>query len=354
MLARPMLRPRAHRPPASPALRARARSLAALCLVASLASCLLAACGDSSAQPTARLMLDFTPNAVHAGIYSAVRRGYDRKEGVHLEVLQPSASTDSARLLLAGRINFAILDIHDLAIADAHGEGIVGVLALVARPLAAVIAQPQIGSPRQLEGRTVGVTGVPSDEAVLDSVLAGGGADPQRVHRVNIGFEAVPSMLANRVDGATAFWDVEGVALSRARPGTQEFRVDDYGAPAYPELVVCVTRPELQHHERLVAEVLHAISHGYQVTVSNPAASVNDMMDEVPGLQRAVLEEQLGVLHGAFVRPNGTYGELNIPSLRAWAAWEARFGIVPTPPNVNALFEPRFATPSSYSEFEIR
>lgn len=333
-----------------PAPGTRARSLAALCLIASLGSLGLSACGDSSDAPTARLMLDFTPNAVHAGIYSAVHRGYDRKEGVHLEVLQPSASTDSARLLLAGRINFAILDIHDLAIDDAHGEGIVGVLALVARPLAAVIAQPHIESPRQLEGRTVGVTGVPSDEAVLDSVLAGAGADPKRVHRVNIGFEAVPSMLANRVDAATAFWDVEGVALSRARPGTREFRVDEYGAPAYPELVVCVTRAELQHHEKLVAAVLGAISRGYQVTVSDPAASLGDMIDEVPGLERSVLQEQLTALHGAFVRPGGRYGELNIASLRDWAAWEARFGIVPTPPDVDTLFEPRLVPPANTAE----
>jgi putative hydroxymethylpyrimidine transport system substrate-binding protein len=354
MLARPMGRPRRHPSPTPPVPRTRARSLAALCLVACLAPCGLAACGDASGVPTARLMLDFTPNAVHAGLYSAVHRGYDRKEGVHLEVLQPSASTDSARLLLTGRINFAILDIHDLAIADAHGEGIVGVLALVARPLAAVIAQSHILSPRQLEGRTVGVTGVPSDEAVLDSVLAGAGADPHRVHRVNIGFEAVPSMLANRVDAATAFWDVEGVALSRARPGTREFRVDEYDAPTYPELVVCVTRAELQHHEQRVAEVLRAISRGYQVTVSDPAASVGDMMDEVPGLQRSALQEQLAALHGAFVRPGGRYGELNIPSLRAWAAWEARFGIVSAPPDVSSLFEPGFTTPSAYSEFLLR
>ena len=354
MLARPMARLRRHRSP-TPAAGTRARSLGALCLIACLGSLGLAACGASSDTPTARLMLDFTPNAVHAGIYSAVRRGYDRKEGVPLEVLQPSESTDSARLLLAGRINFAILDIHDLAIADAHHEGIVGVLALVARPLAAVLAQPHVQSPRELEGRTVGVTGVPSDEAVLDSVLAGAGADPKRVHRVNIGFEAVPSMLANRVDAATGFWDVEGVALARARPGTREFRVDEYGAPAYPELVVCVTGAELQHHEKLVAAVLRAISRGYQVTIGDPAASLGDMMAEVPGLQRSALQEQLTALHGAFVRPGGVYGELNIPSLGAWAAWEARFGIVPTPPDVTTLFEPRLATPSSaYSEFQIR
>ena len=83
----------------------------------------------------------------------------------------------------------------------------------------------------------MGVTGDPSDEAVLDSVVSPARAATPRGRRVNIGFQAVPSMLANRVDAATAFWDVEGVALARARPGTREFRVDEYGAPAYPELV---------------------------------------------------------------------------------------------------------------------
>jgi ABC-type nitrate/sulfonate/bicarbonate transport system substrate-binding protein len=338
MLARLMARATAY---ATRSADLRRLSNVAACALALLAAPALAGCGAAANTPqAATLMLDFTPNAVHAGIYSAVRRGYDRDEGVRLDVLQPSASTDSARLLLAGRVDLAILDIHDLAIADADGQEIVGVLALVARPLAAVIAQPHIATPRELEGRTVGVTGVPSDEAVLDSVLVGAGASPRRVHRVNIGFEAVPSLLAGHVDAATAFWDVEGVALSRARPGTREFRVDEYGAPAYPELVVCVTRKTLQHRAAFVENALAAIARGYQVTLADPHASTSDMVAEVPGVERGALEEQLAALHGAFARPGGRYGELDTASLREWAAWEARFGIVPKPPDVGSLFDP--------------
>lgn len=58
-----------------------------------------------------------TPNAVHAGIYAALARGYDRAAGVRLRVVAPTASTDSIKLLEAGRVSFAVLDIHDLAIA---------------------------------------------------------------------------------------------------------------------------------------------------------------------------------------------------------------------------------------------
>jgi ABC-type nitrate/sulfonate/bicarbonate transport system substrate-binding protein len=329
-------------------VRAPARRPALAAVQALVLAAALAGCGNASGgTPDATLMLDFTPNAVHAGIYSAVRRGFDREQGVRLEVEQPSASTDSARLLLAGRIDFAILDIHDLAIADAHGENLVGVLALLARPLAAVIAQPQFSSPRSLAGHLVGVAGDPSDEAVLDSVLTGAGANPHSVTRVNIGFQAVPSMLAGRVDAVTAFWDVEGIALSRARRGTHEFRVDEYGAPAYPELVVCVTRAELEHHRAFVRKVLAAIAHGYAFTLGDPQASVGDMVAEVPGLERSALGEQLAVLHGAFVRPGGHYGELDMSSLRAWAVWEARFGIVARAPDVSSLFEPGLAAPTA-------
>src|SRR5436190_9044577 len=120
----------------------------------------LAGCGASSSasrQQDASLVLDFTPNAIHAGIYTALARQFDDGEGVHLHVIAPTASTDSVKLLTTGRADFAILDIHDLAIARERGKDIVGIMAIVERPLAAVIAAPGIRTPRQLEDRTVGV-----------------------------------------------------------------------------------------------------------------------------------------------------------------------------------------------------
>src|SRR5262249_54956265 len=149
----------------------------------------------------------------HAGIYTATARGYDRDAGVRLHVQVPGSSTDSVKLLLGGRAQFAIMDIHDLAIAAAQGRPLVGVMAIVQRPLAAVLSTPDVRTPKQLEGRKVGVTGVPSDDAVLRSIMQGAGADYGRVQRVTIGFNAVPALLGGKVAGATAFWDVEGVAL---------------------------------------------------------------------------------------------------------------------------------------------
>ncbi|MEA2370487.1 MAG: putative hydroxymethylpyrimidine transport system substrate-binding protein [Solirubrobacteraceae bacterium] len=309
-------------------------------------ACLAAGCGGGggggggagrTAQAT--VVLDFTPNAVHAGIYSAHARHFDRAAGVALEIVEPSSSTDSVKLLLSHRADFAILDIHDLAIARAAGQDIVGVLPLVQRPLAAVLAQPQIRTPRDLEGRLAGVTGLPSDVAVLDSTVAGAGGRPARVKQVTIGFNAVPALLGGHVAAVTAFWDVEGVALHRARPSTREFRVDDYGAPAYPELVLCAGGRLVSEHRQLVRATVAAIKRGYRLTISDPPASAADELAAVPGLDRSLFDAELSALHGAFAGPSGqAFGTFDRARLMAWAAWEKRFGIVKQVPDVPAMF----------------
>ena len=315
-----------------------------------LAAGLLAGCGSGSSQhtvPNATVVLDFTPNPVHVGIYTALARHDDVAAGVHLHVIAPSASTDAIRLLQTHRVNFAILDIHDLAIARQKGEDIVGILPIVQRPLAAVIAAPQISSPRQLVGRPVGITGAPSDTAVLDSIVAGAGGNPKALHTVTIGYNAVGDLLAGRVAAATAFWNDEGVTLARKRPGFHSFKVDDYGAPSYPELVLCADGSSLRAHPGLARSVVHALVAGYDTALADPAAGQRALESQVPGLDHALDSAELAGLKTAFTGPGGRFGVLNPGRLQAWARWESRFGIVSRTPNVATMFDRSFAPSGS-------
>ncbi len=110
-------------------------------LLLALLVALAAGCGtassDSDSRPDqdARLLLDVAPNAVHAGIYLALQRGYDEAEGVRLDVETPGASGDGITSVLNGHDDLAIVDIHDLAIARAKGKDVVGVMAIVQTPL---------------------------------------------------------------------------------------------------------------------------------------------------------------------------------------------------------------------------
>jgi putative hydroxymethylpyrimidine transport system substrate-binding protein len=304
---------------------------------------LVAGCGGSgeSASPdeAATLLLDFTPNAVHSGIYVASDRGFDTAEGVQLQIRKPGASTDALKLLQSGAADMAILDIHDLGLAREKGRDLVGVMALVQTPLAAVLAQPSIRSPKDLEGKRAGVTGLPSDEAVLRSVVQGAGGDPAKVKETTIGFEAVKALLARRVAGATAFWNVEGVALKEKRPGMREFRVDDYGAPAYPELVLTVTRQTLDDKPEVVKATIRALQRGYADVQNDPESAVSTMLEREPDLDRAALAAQLDAVAPEFTAGADEYGQLRPAVLAAWAAWDRKFGILHKPLDVRRAFD---------------
>jgi len=315
-------------------------------LTALLASAILAACGgggSESPDSEARLMLDFQPNAVHAGIYLAVARGFTDAEGVSLDIEVPGESTDAIGLLLSNRIQFAVLDIHDLALAREKGRDLVAVMALVQRPLAAVLADEKVRSPRDLEGRRVGVTGLPSDDAVLDSIVSGARGAPEKVRRTTIGFDAVRALLARKVDAATAFWNVEGVALNAARPRIREFRVDDFGAPAYPELVLVAQRTTLQDSPALVQATVTGLRRGYREVILGPEEAGGVLVDHVDGLDRKVVQRQLDAVLPAFTANGNAFGALNVPALRKWAVWEQRFGLTKKRPDVARMFAPQFA-----------
>lgn len=313
--------------------------LVAALLAAALLLTGAAGCGGSGAEPGApvgaTLVLDFTPNAVHSGIYAAKRQGYYRDEGIDLTVRQPGESTDAPKLLEAGRTDFAILDIHDLGIARERGLELVGVMPLVQRPLAAVIARAGSGvkRPRELEGRTVGVTGLPSDEAVVDSEVSADGGNPAKVKRVTIGFNAISSLAAGKVDAATGFWNAEGVALRQQGVPIRIFKVNQYGAPPYPELILTTTRATLDRNPDLVSSMVEATGRGYEFTVENPKQGLDDLLAEVPSLDRADQKAQLRVL-----LPDLRPLPFDTAVLHDWAAWDLAHGLLERPLDIEAAF----------------
>ncbi len=301
-------------------------------LAAALLGAALLGCGGGGAEPGApkgaTLVLDFQPNAVHSGIYAAQANGDFKDSGLDLKIQEPSSTADSAKLLEAGRADFAVMDINDFGIARERGLHLVAIAAIVQRPLASVIARDpnEIRTPADLAGKTIGVTGVPSDDAVLDTVLRSGGVDPSSVHRVTIGFNAVADLAAGKVDAATGFWNAEGVELRQHGIPIREFRVDQFGAPRYPELVLVASLRSCAS----AAELLAGLAGGYGTLSKDPEAALDDLFSEVKGLDRASQEAQLHALTDAdaFSMTPGGPAVWNLSHTSAWVRWAAEHGVI--------------------------
>jgi putative hydroxymethylpyrimidine transport system substrate-binding protein len=314
------------------------RALLAIVLTAAVA---LAGCGGddgsapSASPPRVQLALDFTANAVHAPIFAAVRAGRDRANGVRLVIRHPGAGPDALKLVAAGRLDLGVLDIHDLAIAREHGIDVVGVAALVRQPLAALVARPSIRRPRDLAGHRVGVSGLPSDPAFLNAIIGHDGGDLRTVHQVTIGFNAVSGILAGKVDAAPVFWNAEGVALKRHGVAVREFRVEDYGAPAYPEVVLVTARRTLDRERDRIRRTLLAIRDGMGTVERDPAAAVRQIAHEAQTTDTGLIGAQLRAVQPIFA----TDLRLDRRVLDAWAGFDARLHIVKRRPDVARAFD---------------
>ena len=266
-------------------------------------------------------------------------RGFDEAEGVTLRRrVPPASSTDAVKLLVNGRADLAVLDIHDLGARRAkRGADLVGVMALVQRPLAAVLAAPDVRRPRELEGARVGVTGLPSDDAVLRAIVAGDGGDPARARghdRLQRGRRA-PRPPGRRRDRVLERRGRRSCAAG-AR-GSHVFRVDDYGAPPYPELVLCVTRADARRAPATGPRDGPGPAPRLRGGAAPTRVGGHALVERGAG-DRAEVARELDAVSPAFAADGRPLGELDRRCCGAGPHWEARFGIVDQPPDVAAAF----------------
>jgi putative hydroxymethylpyrimidine transport system substrate-binding protein len=316
---------------------ARARGGLAVCGALALTAVgAISACGaHPPVRPTkATLILDFTPNAVHAGIYRALAAGYYKHANIDLKVVQPTSTQETLKLIDAGKAQFGLADGSDVAGLIDKGGDAQAVMALAQRPLGGLIglASEHLRTPADLAGKAVGITGVPSDTAVLDTELRHAGVDPKRVKVVTVGFNGGQALVAGRIAAFTGFIPDDGVALEVSGHPITAFGLDEQGGPPYPGLVAFTTRKLIGTDPALVRDFVAATVQGYEDTLKDPRRSLAELEAANPTLPRKLTAASLAVYLPLFADGNRVpFGTLQTAGIEAMSKWMVGAGLIHTP-----------------------
>ena len=267
--------------------------------------------GDTAAKvQDATLVLDFVPGAVHAGIYEAVEKGYYEDNGINLEIIEPTSTADTLKLIDAGKAEFGIADGIDLATQIADGRAAQGIMAIAQRPPGGLITLEEEGitDPKQLEGETVGVTGVPSDTAILNTVMNDAGGSADNVNVVTIGFNGVQSLESGKVKAFTGFIPADGVQIEADGYKTKNFPLDENGGPSYPGLVVFSTESKIGEDPDLMQGFVSATVKGYQDALDDPATAIDSLISQTQGIDKQLATDSFDAWIPLF-GPADTFGQ---------------------------------------------
>ena len=327
-----------------------ARALILLAAVLLLA----ASCGDdprSGPERRTEVILDWFVNADHVGLYSALSGGHFAERGLELETVVPSDPAAALKEVAAGRSDFAISYQPEVLRARSEGIPVVAIAALIRVPLNSVIARTDRGitRPRDLVGATVGVTGLPTENALVRAMVAADGGDPDAVALQAVGFELGPAIASGKVDAiAGAYWNIELPELLARGVPVEAFRVDDHGVPPYAELVLVTGEDLVASDPGLVGDVLAGLAAGHRALAGDAGPAVEALLTANPDLSRERVEAQVEITI-PLIAPEGApplvLSATDAPPAQAWqefADWMLERGLLDEPVDAREAVEAAF------------
>jgi len=317
-------------------------------------SCALAlgACGEKkdalspSGAKRMTLMLDYLPNADHAGIYAAKAGGDFGRAGLDVTIRQPPDPASPIKQVAAGRVDLAISYEPEVLRARDRGLKVVAVGALVRKPLTSIISLPKskIRSPEDLEGKTVGTAGIDYQAAYLRTILDRAGVDSSKVKQRDLGFNLVPGLVSGRVDAILGgFWNYEGIQLAQNKRKPRVIKVDDAGVPTYDELVLVANQDALERDGGKIRAFIGALARGTTKLDRDPARGIKGLLganpDLDPRLQRASVRATLPLFLPAQGHP---FGYQSPREWQAFAGWMRDNRLITKTPDARGAFDNRF------------
>jgi putative hydroxymethylpyrimidine transport system substrate-binding protein len=320
----------------------RAITIAVAALAALVALVQIALAGG---QHKMTLTLDWTPNPDHVGIFDARDTGLFARAGLDVAVRSPSDPTAPLKLVGVGSSDLAVSYEQELFFAAAKKLPVVAVAAVVPRPLNSFMAiDPHVKSLRDLKGRTIGITGVPSDYAALDTALRSAGLTRKEVKVITVGYNLLPALLAHRVDIALGVYrNVEGIQLQLRGFHPTIIPVDRAGVPTYDELVLVANKNRLHYEPGYRSEVRRFVTAFLAGTADarrHPARALA-ILEKVTASNRRFLARATPATLRLLTGPDGV-GCINVGAWQRFGDWMRAQRLLKTPIRAASVVDASF------------
>ncbi len=249
----------------------------------------LSACGKTEDNKIT-IVLDWTPNTNHTGIFVAEANGYFEEAGLDVEIVQPPED-GAVALVASGKAQFGV------SFQDTLAPAFIGESALPVTAVAAVIQHNTSGiisrkgegmhTPKGLEGKKYATWDLDVEKETIRDVMDADGGDFDLVELIpSTVTDEVSALKSGSVDAIWIFYAWAGIACQVAGLDTDYFEfadinpVFDYYTP-----VIIGNNAWLEENPETAKAFIEALSKGYTYAVESPKEAADILMEAAPELK---------------------------------------------------------------------
>ena len=278
-------------------------------LATALIVVLLAGCADnakpkrgSNGRQQITLLLDWTPNTNHSGIYLAKAKGWYQKAGLDVRIIEPGQDSNATQMLATGKADFAISTEEDVTPAIAQGLPVVSVGAILQHNTSSLMALRSSGitRPRDLVGKKYGGFGGQLEKALLQTLVSCDGGNPKGIKYVQVGDADYRVGLTKHF--YDYFWgfdgwegiqlrDIDHLPLSRIPFARYQKCLPDWYTP-----LIATSQRLIDSDSAVVSKFMQATKRGYQEAIAHPNEAADTLMKAAPELDRTLVTKSADYL----------------------------------------------------------
>ncbi len=290
------------------------------------------------------LMLDWYPNAVHSFLYVAQEKGYFEEEGLDVKIEMPSDVNDPLRLAAAGKIDLAINYQNQLIMSQEEGIPIKGIASIVQKPLGELMFKKEtaIQSPKDLEGKAVGLGTSMVPQAIVRAMMEKDGGDPDKVEFIDVGYDLIPALATDRVDALMgAYINHELLLLEKEGYNIQTLSREDFDIPAAMELIFVAGDETIAEKPEALKKFLRAVNKGQEEVVAHPEDSLKILLahqNEDSALDPEVEQKSLEILLPLMGESEHPFGWQSAEQYQEVIDWMKQANIIKKPFDADTVF----------------
>lgn len=297
-----------------------------LCMVVSLCGCGKTA-KDSSKKGLKKItmVLDWTPNTNHTGLYIAQEKGYFKDAGLDVSIVQPpdDGATD---LVASGGAQFGI-DFQDTLAAAFSSDNplpVTAVAAVLQHNTSGLISLEKSGidSPKKLEGHSYATWDSPIEQKTLEYVVNKDGGDFKKVNLVSVYVEDIVASLNADIDCVWIYYGWDGIKCEQAGLDTNylPFREMDETFDYYSPVIIG-NNDYLSKNPDTAKAFLSAVKKGYEDAEKNPEEAAKILCDAVPELDENLVQDSQKYLSEQYIADAEQFGVIDADRWNRFYNW---------------------------------